>query len=38
MKVCQQYQPPFTQFEEGHTSACWLHDPRCHLEEGNSHE
>ena len=37
MKVCQQYQPPFTQFEEGHTSACWLHDPRCHLEEGNSH-
>ncbi|WP_245185196.1 ABC transporter ATP-binding protein [Flavonifractor sp. AGMB03687] len=38
MKVCQQYQPPFTQFEEGHTSACWLHDSRCHLEEGNSHE
>ena len=38
MKVCQQYQPPFPQFEECHTSACWLHDSRCHLEEGNSHE
>ena len=38
MKGCQQYQPPLTQTEGGHTSACWLHDPRCHLEEGNSHE
>ena len=38
MKVCQEYRPEFTEFEAGHTSACWLHDARCHLEEGNSHE
>ena len=32
MKVCQEYRPDFTEFEEGHTSACWLHDPRCQPE------
>ena len=26
MKVCIENKPPIVQFEEGHFSACWLHD------------
>lgn len=33
MKVCLHHQPPFTQIAEGHTSACWLHDPRAQQKE-----
>ena len=35
MKVCQEYRPVFTEFEAGHTSACWLHDARCQPEGEN---
>lgn len=27
MKVCQQYEPPLFEFEDGHTAQCWLYHP-----------
>lgn len=33
MKVCLHHLPPFTEISEGHTSACWLHDPRARQKE-----
>lgn len=29
LKVCQEYRPDYTYFNDGHACACWLHDPRC---------
>lgn len=33
MKICQEYRPEQFVFEDGHVSACWLHDARCQPEE-----
>jgi oligopeptide transport system ATP-binding protein len=28
MEICEQQMPQATLFAEGHSAACWLHDPR----------
>lgn len=33
MNICASKMPPVYQFEEGHTSACWLHHPKAPQQE-----